>query len=61
MEGPERILGRLEEFQKSAERRFDAIESKVDALNQWRWRLAGGLTLVSVLISLSIKVLFERS
>lgn len=50
MDTNDRILGRLEEFQRSAERRFDAIEQKVDALNQFKWRVAGGAAVLGVIL-----------
>lgn len=51
----ERLLGRLEEFQKSAEKRFDSLEAKVDALNQFKWRVAGGAALLSVFLTATIE------
>lgn len=59
MDSPDRILGRLEEFQRSAERRFDAIEQKVDALNQFKWRVAGGAALLSFLLASGAQVLVK--
>lgn len=55
----QRILGRLEEFQKNSEKRFDQIEKKLDTLNEFKWRLAGGVTVLSLLLTIIIEVLKE--
>lgn len=54
----DRLLGGLEEFQRSAEARFDRIDAhfdrtdgKIDRLNEFKWRIAGGAALLSILLT----------
>lgn len=57
MESAERVIGALQEFKSHAERRFDSIESKVDALQQFKWRVAGGMAVLSTIIIGIVEVL----
>ena len=47
----ERLIGRLEEFQKQAERRFDQIERKIDSLSEFKWKFAGGALVVGTILT----------
>ena len=58
MNDTERVLGRLEEFQKNSEKRFDEItdrfekmDEKLDALNEFKWRMAGGAIVMGLALS----------
>lgn len=46
MDQTDRIIGALQEFKLNVERRLDVIEKKVDALQQFRWRVAGGTMVI---------------
>jgi hypothetical protein len=37
----ERVLGRLEEFKESTEKKLDALDKKVEALTSFKWRATG--------------------
>lgn len=63
----ERVLGRLEEFQRQADRRFDKIErdnsqrfsnieGKIDDLNEFKWRMAGGAFVLSIALTGAIEL-----
>lgn len=52
----DRILGKLEEFKRATERRLDKIEHKIDKLHEYKWRLAGGLTALSVVMTVVLKM-----
>ncbi len=58
MDDAERVLGRLEEFQNNSEKRFDDIATKfekldvkIDALNEFKWRMAGGAVVMGLALS----------
>lgn len=42
----DRILGRLEEHKEQANRRLDTIELKIDDLQAFKWRWAGGFAAI---------------
>lgn len=46
MNDTERVLGRLQEFKESTERRLDVIERKMDMLTQFKWRATGALGMI---------------
>jgi hypothetical protein len=48
----DRILGRLEEFKEHTTRRLDTIDLKIDRLNEWKWRIAGGTAVISAIVTL---------
>jgi hypothetical protein len=50
MNSTERIIGALQEFKSHTEKRFDRLESKVDSFQQFRWKVAGGLAVLSTLV-----------
>ena len=52
MKDADRILGRLEEFKEHTTRRLDSIDLKIDRLNEWKWRIAGGTAVISVIVTL---------
>jgi hypothetical protein len=57
MNSIERMLGRLEENQRSTNERLDAIEEKIDSLQSFKWKMIGGSAILSVLLSLVVEVL----
>ncbi len=59
MDGAERVIGRLEEFKKYAEKEFHEIKSDIKLLNQFKWRIAGGAGVLSVVISLMVTIVIE--
>lgn len=50
MEPTERVIGALHEFKKHADKRLDSLEAKVDALQQFKWRVAGGMAVLSTIV-----------
>ena len=66
MSNDERLLGRLEEFKEVSERRFDNLEygvhtlgKKIDALNEFKWRMTGGALVLGIIVSAVIKLATE--
>lgn len=59
MDKIDRVLGRLEEFKRLSEKRFDQLERKVDELREFRWRVAGGAAALSILLTVVLH-LFDR-
>lgn len=59
MSNEERVLGRLEEFQRSSERRFNVIEKKLDALNEFKWRMTGGAVILAFVLTGLIRFFSE--
>jgi hypothetical protein len=59
MSDAERVLGRLEEFSKNAERRFDTLEKKVDSLLALKWKIAGGAAAISVVVT-TLTMMFKK-
>jgi hypothetical protein len=57
MNDAERILGRLQEFKDHTSHRLDKIEKKLDVLHEFKWRIAGGVTMLSVLVSIALKLI----
>jgi hypothetical protein len=55
MKDVDRILGRLEEFKEQTTQRLEVIEKKIDTLHEFKWRLAGGLTVLSIMLSVILK------
>jgi hypothetical protein len=71
MNDSERIIGRMEEFQKSAERRFDSIETKVNTLTEFKVSMiasarttsfiVGGITgFITFAASLLVTIIFRK-
>lgn len=58
MDGSDRIIGRLEEFKRVTESRLDRLENKIDKLHEYKWRVAGGVTVVSVVVTFALKIFF---
>lgn len=55
----DRVLGRLEEFKQSSEKRFDTIEKKIDHLNEFRWKIAGIMLALSVVLSVAVEIIHK--
>ena len=53
------LLGALKEFKHATELRLDRMEKKVDALNEFKWRLAGGLTLFAFILTGIIELIIR--
>lgn len=49
MDSESRVIGRLEEFAKSTDRRLDQIDRRLEELTKFRWRLGGAIMMISVL------------
>lgn len=60
MKDTDRILGRLEEFKDQTTQRLETIEKKIDVLHEFKWRIAGGLTVFTVILSVVIKLFGEH-
>lgn len=56
MNDTERVIGKLEEFKEWVMRDLHEIKSDVKALNQFKWRVAGGAAVLSVLLTVVIEV-----
>lgn len=54
MKEVERVLGALEEFKDNTVKRLDSIESKLDGLQGFRWRIVGAGMLASFVISIVV-------
>lgn len=52
MNDTDRIIGELKEFKRVTIEEIKALKEDVKALSQWRWRVAGGLTVVIALAEL---------
>lgn len=53
----DRIIGSLEEFKKSVEKRLDEIEREVKALNHFKWKVVGGTSILSMILAAGFEVL----
>jgi hypothetical protein len=51
MDSMERVIGRLEEHHKATNDRLAKIEEKIDLLQEFRWRVAGGAFALSFVVS----------
>lgn len=51
MKDVERVLGKLEEFKDHTMDRLDRIEYKIEHLQGFRWKLIGGMMVMSFLVS----------
>lgn len=51
MDDASRILGKLEANHEHTTARLDRVESKVDAVLQWKWKIVGGALTISALVS----------
>jgi uncharacterized membrane protein len=59
MDQADRIIGRLEEFKVATEKRLDKIEHKIDRLHEYKWRIAGGLAVISALTVAALHLWFD--
>lgn len=59
MNDSDRILGRLEEFKEHTADRLEAIENKIDALQEFKWRIVGGAAVLSVISSSLVAAAFQ--
>lgn len=55
----ERLIGHFNEFKDHNDRRLDKIERKIDDIYSLRWRIAGGITMLSLIGSVLFKLIFE--
>ena len=46
-------------FEKVDER-FDKVEAKLDDLSNFKWKLIGGASAISTLVTLIVKIFFEK-
>ena len=51
-----RIIGALEEHKKHTDYRLDRIETKIDGLQGFRWKLLGVSTVISFLVAALLEV-----
>ena len=56
MNDTERVIGKLEEFRDWAKAELTEIKSDVKALNQFKWRVAGGAGVLAVLLTILVEV-----
>lgn len=54
MKDVERVLGKLEEFRESTKVRLDRIEHKVESIQNLRWKIMGGASVVSFFLTMLI-------
>lgn len=59
MDPVERMIGRLDEFKYTTMKRLDRIETKVDRLNEFKWRVAGGAALLSIVLTFVAQYVFK--
>lgn len=45
------LLGELKQFKEESLKKFDRIEEKIDRLNEFKWRVAGGAAVLSFLLT----------
>lgn len=57
MDSTDRIIGELKEAKRTTMARLDKIEVKIDDLYKVRWQIAGGATVISVIITSIIQFL----
>lgn len=57
MDPTARLLGKLEESQRETRARLDKIDRKIDQLIEFKWRMAGGLLVVSAVATLLMEAL----
>lgn len=50
----------VEYFIQSTDKRFDKIERKIDDLSNFKWKLIGGASAISTIITLVVKIFFEK-
>lgn len=62
----ERLLGELSEFRAQAMDRFDRLDlkqdrtdEKVDALQSFKWRVAGGAAVLSMVLSVIAEIVIH--
>jgi hypothetical protein len=60
MDALERIIGKLEAHHEHSERRFNSLESKVDGLQQFKWRVAGGAAALALVISCLVELIHMK-
>lgn len=55
----QRVLGRIETLQEWMKEEIDELKKEVRILNQFKWRVAGGAAVFSVLLSVGMSFLIE--
>lgn len=60
MKDVERVLGALEEFKHTTEKRLEKIEFKVDSITHLKWKIVGGATALSFIVSTAIDIFIKR-
>lgn len=60
MKDVERVLGALEEFKETTKDRLEKIEHKVDSIVHLKWKIAGGATVASFVLTTAIEWLIKR-
>lgn len=60
MRDVERVLGALEEFKDTTKARLESIERKVESIQHLKWKIVGGTTVVSFLLSIVIDFMVRR-
>lgn len=53
---PEYKLGQLDQGMQDIVRRLESLETKVDALNTWRWKTIGAVSAVALVGNVLIKL-----
>lgn len=56
MNDTERVIGKLEEFKEWAKAELTEIKSDVKALNQFKWRVAGGAAMLSIVLTALVEI-----
>lgn len=46
-------------FIKKTDERFDKIEQKIDLVLKMKWEIAGGLAVLSVLVTIGVQIIFK--
>lgn len=59
-DGIERALGRLEEHAVMTKSRLEQIESKIDSLQSFKWKVIGISTVLSFLFTLAVDLLHSQ-
>lgn len=60
MKDVDRVLGALEEFKETTKARLETIEYKLDSITYLKWKIVGGATTISFLISTIIDFFLKR-
>jgi hypothetical protein len=49
----------MEYFIERTDKRFDSIESKLEEVLRFKWRIAGALAVISILVTVGMQILFK--